>query len=240
MGHNSYLINLASPDDDLWNRSIDSMTLELEAPRRSGWARLVAHPGAHLGSGEEHGLGRIARAIDEVHRRTAGVRVRIALESTAGQGTCLGYRLEHLAAIVDRVEASERLSVCLDTCHLFAAGYAWDGLDSYNAFIDEFDRLVGLPRLRVWHINDSLKEMGSRVDRHAGIGLGKMGRERFRWIVNDRRFAAVPMILETPKGSDAEGRDLDVVNRLALEGLVERPGRGAAPGKRRRTARDDG
>ncbi len=237
VGHNSYLINLASPDDSLWNRSIDAMTLELERAEALGLRDLVAHPGAHLGSGEEQGLERIAAALDQIHRRTSGFHSRIALESTAGQGSCLGYRLEHLHSIVDQVAAPERLSVCLDTCHLFAAGYAWDDLDSYNHFIAEFDQRLGISRLRVWHLNDSLKARGSRVDRHAGIGRGHMGIEPFRCILNDCRFSDVPLILETPKGKE-DGQDLDVLNRSTLEQLVERPGRTAGKDTRRRSARN--
>lgn len=232
VAHVSYLINLASPDDDLWSSSIDSLALELERAEALGIEPVVAHPGAHVESGEEAGLVRIARGLDEVHRRLPGIRARVTLESTAGQGSCLGHRLEHLAAILARVAAPERLAVCLDTCHLFAAGYAWTDAATYNAFIDEVDRRVGVARVRVWHLNDSLRECGSRVDRHAGIGRGRMGLEAFRPIVNDPRFAAVPMILETPKGTDEHGTDLDVANRMALERLVARR-RPAAAGRRR-------
>lgn len=233
VAHDSYLINLASPDDELWARSIDSLALELERAEALGIAALVAHPGAHLGAGEEAGLGRIGRALDEIHRRLPGIATRVALEVTAGQGTCLGHRLEHLEAILDRVAAPERLVVCLDTCHLFAAGYAWDDAASYNSLIDEVDRRIGVARVRVWHLNDSLRERGSRVDRHAGIGRGCIGLEPFRWIVNDPRFETVPMILETPKGTEA-GQDLDVANRMALERLVSR--RRPAASSRRRSA----
>jgi deoxyribonuclease-4 len=236
VAHVSYLINLASPDSQLWSRSIDSLTLELERAEALGIEPVVAHPGSHLGSGEDAGLTRIAQALDQVHRRLPGLRARVTLESTAGQGSSLGYRLEHLATILDRVLAPERLAICLDTCHLFAAGYSWSDTASYNLLIDEVDRHVGIARVRVWHLNDSARECGSRVDRHAGIGCGRIGLEPFRALVNDRRFARLPMILETPKGTDSHGVDLDVVNRLALERLIA--GRPAAAPRRRRSARD--
>lgn len=219
VGHNSYLINLASPDDALRRRSIDAMTEELHRAEALGLADLVIHPGAHMGQGDEVALDRVAGSLDEVHRRTRGFAVRIALETTAGQGTCLGHRFEHLGRIVAGVAEAERLSVCVDTCHVFAAGYSFAESSSYNAMIDELDRAVGLDRVRVWHLNDSLRDCGSRVDRHAGIGRGRMGLDPFRQVVNDRRFAAVPMILETPKGTE-NGRELDAVNLETLRSLL--------------------
>jgi len=219
VAHNSYLINLASPDDALWNRSIDAMIIELERAEALGIGDVVAHPGAHVGSGEEAGLARVARALDEVHRRTKGLRVRIDLETTAGQGSCLGHRFEHLQVILDAVAEPERLGICVDTCHVFAAGYSLDDDASYNATIEALDRAVGLSRVRVLHLNDSVKARGSRVDRHAGIGLGRIGLEPFRRVVTDPRFAGVPMILETPKGVAESGEDLDTVNLRVLRGL---------------------
>jgi deoxyribonuclease-4 len=220
VGHNSYLINLASPDAALWSKSVDAMTVEAERAEALGLTDLVAHPGAHIGSGEEAGLARVAEALDVVHRRTSGVAVRIALEITAGQGTCLGHRFEHLGQIRERVAEPERLGVCLDTCHLFAAGYALDDARSYNRTIAACERHVGLRHVRVWHLNDSLKPLGSRVDRHAGIGRGLMGLGPFRRVLNDPRFAALPMILETPKGTE-HGEDLDVINLRVLRSLIE-------------------
>ena len=181
------------------------MTVEVERGEALGIADLVIHPGAHVGQGEEAGLARIAAGLDEVHRRTRGVAVRIALETTAGQGTCLGHRFEHLGRILELVAEPERLGVCVDTCHIFAAGYPLATADEYDDTMDELDRAVGLGRVRVWHLNDSLSELGSRVDRHAGIGRGQLGLEPFRRVVNDPRFRALPMILETPKG-DEDGR----------------------------------
>lgn len=220
--HDSYLINLASPDDLLWNRSIDALTVEVERCEALGIADLVTHPGAHVGSGEVAGLARIAAALDAIHRRTRGVGVMIDLETTAGQGTCLGHRFEHLGAILGLVAEPERLGVCVDTCHIFAAGYALTTPAEYDETLDQLGRSVGLDRVRVWHLNDSLRAFGSRVDRHAGIGRGHLGLEPFRHVVNDARFRALPLILETPKGDDA-GEELDVLNYRALRQLEQGP-----------------
>jgi deoxyribonuclease-4 len=211
VAHNSYLINLASTDVALWNRSIDAMTIEVERAEALGIGDLVAHPGAHVGSGVVAGLDRIARGLDEVHRRTRGVAVRIDLETTAGQGSCLGHRFEHLGRIIDAVAEPERLGVCVDTCHIFAAGYSLEASEGYNSTIEALERAVGLGRVRVWHVNDSVREQGSRVDRHAGLGRGQIGLWAFDCLVNDPRFAALPMILETPKGTEG-GEDLDALN----------------------------
>jgi deoxyribonuclease-4 len=220
VGHTSYLINLGSPDETLWQKSIDAMVVEVERGEALGLVDLVMHPGAHVGTGEDAGLERIARGIDEVHRRTRGVALRIALETTAGQGTCLGHRFEHLGRLFELVQEPERLGVCVDTCHIFAAGYPLGTLSEYDGTMAELERHVGLGRVRVWHLNDSVKGLGSRVDRHAGIGLGKLGLEPFRFVVNDPRFQDLPMILETPKGEDESGVDLDAVNLGVLRGLV--------------------
>jgi deoxyribonuclease-4 len=222
VAHTSYLINLSSPDDGLWKRSIDAMTIEVGRCESLGIRDLVLHPGAHMGAGEEAGLARAARALDEIHRRTSGSDVVIDLEATAGQGTCLGHRFEHLGAICDRVERPERLGVCVDTCHIFAAGYPLDTPAEYDETIDRLDRSVGLGRVRLWHLNDSCRDRGSRVDRHAGIGAGRMGLEPFRHLVNDPRFRDLPMILETPKGTE-DGEDLDVRNARILRQLVRPP-----------------
>jgi deoxyribonuclease-4 len=221
VGHTSYLINLGSPDDVLWEKSIDALVVEIERGEALGLGDLVMHPGAHVGSGEEAGLERIARGIDEAHRRTKGVSLQIALETTAGQGTCLGHRFEHLGRLFELVKEPERLGVCVDTCHIFAAGYPLGTRSEYDSTMAELERHVGLDRVRVWHLNDSLKGLGSRVDRHAGIGLGKLGIEPFRFVVNDPRFRALPMILETPKGEDDSGADLDAVNLGVLRGLEQ-------------------
>jgi deoxyribonuclease IV len=221
VAHNSYLINLASPDDTLWKKSIDAMTVELERAEALGILDVVAHPGAHTGSGEDAGLARVAAGLDEVHRRTKGFQTKIDLETTAGQGSCLGARFEHLGRIIDLVAEPERLGVCGDTCHLFAAGYAFGTATEYDETMGALEAAVGAGRLRVWHLNDSVRERGSRVDRHAGIGRGKIGVEPFRHLVNDHRWAGVPLVLETPKGIE-EGEELDAINLRVLRSLVAR------------------
>jgi deoxyribonuclease-4 len=220
VAHNSYLINLASPDPALWERSIAAMVDELRRAEALGLSDLVAHPGAHLGAGDEAGLDRVIRGLDEVHRRAPGLAVRIALETTAGQGTCLGHRFEHLGTLIRGVAEPDRLGVCVDTCHVFAAGYPMDSEGDYNAAMLALDHAVGLARVRVWHVNDSLKPLGSRRDRHAGIGQGLIGLATFRRILTDPRFAAVPKILETPKGVE-DGVELDARNLALLRGLSD-------------------
>jgi len=219
VAHSSYLINLASPDDALWKRSIEAMVVEMQRCHQLGIEDLVVHPGAHMGTGEETGLRRIALAIDVLHCRTQDLGVRIDLETTAGQGSSLGYRFEHLQSILELVARPRRLGVCVDTCHIFAAGYSLDRPERYDETIKQLDGTIGIDRLRVWHLNDSSHECGSRVDRHAGIGAGKMGLEPFRHLVNDLRFRHLPMILETPKGIE-DGEDLDARNLRILKQLV--------------------
>jgi deoxyribonuclease-4 len=218
--HDSYLINLASPDEKLYRRSIEAFVDEMRRAERLGLRYLVTHPGAHMEAGEEAGLARIARALDEVHGRCPDFRVQVLLETTAGQGTTLGHRFEHLRRILELVRDPDRLGVCFDTCHVFAAGYALAPVKEYRATMRAFDRTVGLRRLRVFHVNDSLKPLGSRVDRHAHVGRGHLGLEPFRLLVNDRRFRSRPMILETPK-EEANESDMDAVNLAVLRGLVE-------------------
>lgn len=218
--HDSYLINMATADPALWRRSVEAFVDELDRAEALGLTYLVTHPGAHVGCGDDGGLANVTRAIDEVHRRRPDAKVKVLLELTAGQGTCLGHRFEHLAAILDRVQEPRRLGVCLDTCHVFAAGYAFATEDEYAAMMDEFDRVIGLRKLKVFHLNDSKKPCGSRVDRHEHIGRGHIGLEPFRRIVNDPRFQKTPMILETPK-EDADGTEMDPVNLATLRGLIE-------------------
>jgi deoxyribonuclease-4 len=219
LAHDSYLINLASPDEALYRKSVESFVDEMRRAETLGVSYLVTHPGAHLGAGENEGLLRIIAAIDEVHRRCAGFKVRILLETTAGQGTSLGHRFEHLRDIIGGVGEPGRLGVCLDTCHVFAAGYALSTDREYRATIREFGRVVGLGLLKAFHLNDSRKAFGSRVDRHAHIGRGEMTLEPFRHLVNDPRFHSRPMVLETEKESDGCD-DMDAVNLAVLHGLV--------------------
>ncbi len=203
----------------LWQRSIDATVNEVERCGKLGIADLVLHPGAHMGQGEEAGLAQVVLGLDEVCRRTAGYAVTIDLETTAGQGTCLGHDFDHLRIILDSVSRPERLGVCADTCHIFAAGYPLGTPAQYDETIDRLVRSVGLDRLRVWHLNDSCRGCGSRVDRHAAIGAGQLGLEPFRHLVNDPRFRDLPMILETPKGT-IDGEDLDIRNARVLRQLV--------------------
>ena len=217
--HDSYLINLAAPGDELFQKSIDALTIEVERAERLGLSYLVTHPGAHVGSGEDVGLKRVAAGLDEVHHRTPGFKVKILIETTAGQGTCLGHRFEHIHAILDQTSDSDRLGVCFDTCHVFAAGYDLRTDADYDATFDAFKKVVGLKQLKCFHVNDSAKEFGSRVDRHAGLGLGKIGELPFRRLVNDKRFAKLPMILETPKEAD-DGTEMDPVNLALLRSFV--------------------
>lgn len=218
--HDSYLINLASPDEVLYRKSIEAFVIELQRAEQLGLRYLVMHPGSPLDAGEEYGLNRIAQALDEVHGRCPDFEVQVLLENTAGQGSHLGYRFEHLAGIFSRVAAPERLGVCLDTCHLFAAGYGLAPEADYQATFREFGRVVGLKRLKLFHVNDSLKPFGSRVDRHAHIGRGCLGLEPFRLLVNDPRFRKHPMILETPK-EEENNQDMDRVNLDTLRSLVD-------------------
>ncbi|WP_339909371.1 deoxyribonuclease IV [Symmachiella dynata] len=227
VAHDSYLINLASPDDALWKKSLDAFVIELQRAEALGLIGVVMHPGSFVKSSEEEGLEKIVQALDEAHRQTEGFQTQVLLETTAGQGTNLGHRFEQLAYIFDHVEQSERLGVCVDTCHIFAAGYAITEPKDYKKTMKEFDRLIGTDRIRAFHLNDSKKEFGSRVDRHEKIGEGFLGLEPFRNLLNDRRFAKVPMYMETPKG-DEDGTPLDEINLATLRSLVK---------KRKRTKR---
>jgi deoxyribonuclease-4 len=220
ISHDSYLINLASPDEVLYRRSIEAFVVEMERAEALGLRYLVTHPGAHMDSGEEAGLVRVADALDEVQRRSPGFRVQVLLETTAGQGTSLGHRFEHLAGILSRVADPRRYGVCFDTCHVFAAGYGLAPEREYQATMRAFDKVIGLGRLRVFHINDSLKPQGSRVDRHAHVGQGCLGLKPFRLLVNDPRFRNRPMVLETPK-ENTGGRDMDAINLALLRELVK-------------------
>ena len=220
IAHDSYLINLASPDKALWRKSVDAFVVELRRAEQLGIPYVVAHPGAYTTSSEARGLRAIIRALNEVHRQTKEIRSKCLLETTAGQGTNLGWRFEHLATILDGVKDPERLGVCFDTCHVFAAGYSMGTEKQYKATMRDFNKVVGVRQIKAFHFNDSKTEFGSRVDRHAGIGRGHMGKEPFRFLLNDRRFRKVPMYLETPKGEE-NGKDLDVMNLQTLRRLID-------------------
>ena len=216
-GHTGYLINLAAPPSENRDKSIKSLVQEVELATELKLPFLVLHPGAHLQAGETTGIERIAAGLDEVFRITKASRVRIALENTAGQGTCLGCKLRHLADIYDQVGAPERLGICLDTAHLFAAGYDIRTPKGWDATIAELEDVVDLDQILAFHLNDSKTALGSHVDRHAHIGQGQIGLEAFRHIVNDPRFQDHPGCLETPKSDDLHE---DVQNLKVLRSLV--------------------
>jgi deoxyribonuclease-4 len=208
IAHDSYLLNLGSPDLALRKRSITAFIDELERCQILGVSNLVAHPGSHVGAGEDEGIKTIARSLDEVHTACPGYNVKVTLEITAGQGSNLGYRFEQIAYIIDATKESDRLRVCFDTEHAFAAGYDIRTKEGYERTFAEFNKTIGLDVLAAFHLNDSKREFNSRVDRHEHIGKGHIGVEAFRFLVNDKRFWGLPMCLETPKGPElAEDRE---------------------------------
>jgi deoxyribonuclease-4 len=219
LSHSSYLINLASPDPKLWKQSVDAFIVELERAHTLGIPYVVLHPGAWTTSDEAAGIRQVIRALNEVHRQFRDEGTQCLLETTAGQGTTLGWRFEQLAEMLDGVHDPNRLGVCLDTCHIFAAGYPLGTEKDYQQTMNEFDRLIGVKRIKAFHLNDSKRELGSRVDRHDHIGRGKMGVAPFRHLMSDSRFRKVPMYLETPKGEE-KGKELDVINLQKLRRMV--------------------
>lgn len=222
VAHAAYLLNLASPSQAIRRRSIAGMIDELERCEVLGIGSLVFHPGAFKESTLHSGVRRVARALNNVHQACPDYRTRILLETTAGQGTAVGWRFAQLGDICADVTEADRLGICLDTCHLFAAGYDFRTPAGYAAMIDELDAAIGVDKVECIHLNDSKRELGSRVDRHEHIGKGKIGKAGFGHFLNDPRFAYVPMILETPKGKDGRGTDLDKVNLKRLRALVVR------------------
>ena len=218
VAHAAYLINLCAINDDTLKKSRNAFVDELKRCEAFGIKALIFHPGSHVGAGEEEGIKRIAESINSAHEKTEDFRVLSALECTAGQGSAIGYRFEHLREIIDLVDEKERMAVCLDTCHLFAAGYNISTEDGWNETIKQFDEIVGLNRLVAIHTNDSKKELGSRVDRHDHIGKGIIGLTGFRMLMNDERLAHVPKILETEKSEDLHE---DVENMRVLKLLLK-------------------
>ncbi len=215
--HANYLINLAATNGQFHANSIRSLSEELVRADQLELPFLVLHPGAHLGAGEEAGLEKIVQSIDRVLSGLPKIKTRIAMETTAGQGSCLGNKFEHLAYIISRVREPERLCVCLDTAHVFASGYEIVSETSIRETFREFDHVIGLDRLAAIHLNDSKTACGSRVDRHEHIGKGKIGLPAFRFIMGDRRFREIPKVLETPKGKDLRE---DVINLKRLRRLM--------------------
>lgn len=215
IAHNAYLINLASPKQDVWEKSKAALRDELLRCAQLGITGLVMHPGAHLGTGMETGVERIRKAFREILPETPP-EVRLLLENTAGQGTYLGGDFAHLAALLEGFDEN-RFGVCFDTCHAHTAGYDLSTSESYSEVMAEFDRLVGLEQIKAFHLNDCLKPCGSHVDRHTHIGQGTIGRTGFACLMQDQRFSAIPMLLETPKGDDGE---MDRVNLALLRELA--------------------
>ena len=213
VAHDSYLINLGSPDPALLDKSRKSFLMEMERCEKLGIPYLVTHPGSHTGAGEEAGINKIAESINWLLERTDGFAVKVVLETTAGQGTNLGYRFEQLATLIEKSGQPERLMVCYDTCHAFAAGYDITTAEAYKKTFNEFERIIGLKKLAVIHLNDSKKGLGSKVDRHEHIGQGMLGESAFKFIMADMRFKTIPKILETPKGDDGQ---MDKVNLSLL------------------------
>ncbi len=218
-GHAGYLINLAAPASANRDKSVQSLVQEIQLATELELPFLVLHPGAHLGRGEAAGIRQVAAGLNEVIAATRTSPVRIALENTAGQGTCLGWQLAHLAEIYNQVQRPERLGICLDTAHFLAGGYDIRTPHGWNAAIREIETLVGLPEILAFHLNDSKTALGSRVDRHEHIGRGHLGLAGFRHIVNDARFARHPGCLETPKSPDLHE---DVENLARLRSLLKR------------------
>ena len=217
VAHDSYLLNLGTPDGALRKKSIRAFIDEMERCETLSIPNLIAHPGAHVGAGEAEGIKTIGRSLDEVHKACSGLNVKVTLEITAGQGSCLGYRFEQIRDIIDATKESDRLRVCFDTEHAFAAGYDIRTRDGYDQTFGEFDETIGLDLLAAFHLNDSKKEFHSRVDRHEHIGKGHIGVEAFRLLLNDRRFWGIPMCLETPKGPELKE---DMENLALLRSLV--------------------
>jgi deoxyribonuclease-4 len=217
--HSSYLINLATTNAQFHANSIRALAEELTRADQLKLPFLVLHPGAHLGAGEEAGLKAVVASINQVFHRSPKIRTRIALETTAGQGSCLGHRFEEIAYIIKNVAEPERLCVCLDTAHVFAAGYDLTSAQGVAQTFREFDSVIGLTNLAALHLNDSKTGRGSRVDRHAHIGKGKIGLEAFQFIMSDPRFQKVPKVLETPK--DNKTLREDVTNMKTLCTLLE-------------------
>jgi len=212
--HTSYLINIAGPDQRKRRRSCRALTQELLRAQALGLFAVVLHPGAHMGDGTGAGIRRAAAALNAVFAETPKAGPRLLLETTAGQGTCLGRRFEELADIMARVDDPQRVGVCLDTCHVFAAGYDLRSEAACRSTLEDFDRVIGIEHLYLIHLNDAKAALGSRIDRHAHIGAGCIGMEGFGFFINDPRFERMPKILETPKENDGDRKNLARLRNL--------------------------
>jgi deoxyribonuclease-4 len=220
ISHDIYLINLASPPGETRDKSVAAFRDELETCARLGIGKVVMHPGSHLADSPQVGLSRVIEAFDQIFTEVPQFDGLVLIETTAGQGSNLGRTFEELATIINGSRFPEKFGVCFDTCHTFAAGYDTANEAGYHDTMAQFDRLIGLGRLQCFHLNDSKKGLGSRVDRHDHIGQGALGLNPFRFILNDARFAAIPKILETPKGDNDE---MDAVNLALLRELQKLP-----------------
>mgnify|MGYP003729194347 CR=1 FL=1 len=219
IAHDSYLINLASPDKNLLEKSRNAFLIEMERCRDLGIRYLVTHPGSHLQSGEAEGIRRVGESLNWLFERTGGFNVFITLETTAGQGSNLGFKFEQLARMIELSGAPDKCRVCFDTAHAFAAGYDISSPEGYRQTWSDFERIIGFEMLAAIHLNDSKKGLGSRIDRHDHLGKGAIGLEAFRMIMNDPRLIDIPKILETPKGDDDE---MDAINLALLRKLAGR------------------
>ncbi|MFT4037528.1 MAG: deoxyribonuclease IV [Thermomicrobiales bacterium] len=227
VAHDSYLINMASPDDALWEKSLAAFGDELARCQQLGVPYLVTHPGAHMGTGVDTGVARVAEGMNRLFAEEPENPTVVLLETTAGQGTTLGRSFEELAGIIDQVEDKDRVAVCFDTCHVFAAGYDLRTPETYQETMRQFDEIIGLDRLVTFHLNDSKKGLGLRTDRHAHIGEGEIGLEGFRLLLTDPRFADTPGVLETPKDEDQEElgdtRNMRTLRELAASAAMAAP-----------------
>lgn len=218
VSHDIYLINLAAAPGEVKDKSLIAFKEEMQRCAALGIEKIVMHPGSHTGDGEEVGIRRICEAFDQLFGEVPQFTGKVLLENTAGQGTNLGYRFDHLKAIMEGSSYSTRFGVCFDTCHAFASGYPIADRDGYRRTFDDFDSSLGIDKLMAFHLNDSKKGLGCKVDRHEHIGAGALGLEPFRFILNDPHFKLVPKFIETPKG-DAD--EMDAVNLKLLRSLVE-------------------
>ncbi|TFF89200.1 MAG: deoxyribonuclease IV [Promethearchaeota archaeon] len=216
--HNTYLVNLASPDEETLQKSIDCFLYEIKTSEQLGLEYIVMHPGSHVGTGEEKAIQQIAANIRNLLLKTENQKIRILIETVAGQGTNIGYKFQQINDILGLINIPERTGVCLDTCHIFAAGYDFRTEKAYENMIDEANSLFGVDQIYAIHLNDSKGELGSKLDRHKHIGKGKIGLDGFKNFVLDKRFENIPGVLETPKSKDMS---MDKVNLSILRSLME-------------------
>ena len=216
--HDTYLINLCATDRAILRKSRAALKDELDRCEMLGVPYLNFHPGAHMGRGEEDGIKLIAESLNVIHDETKQYKVKSVVETTAGQGTAIGYTFDHIRRIIDAVDEKNRMAVCVDTCHVFAAGYDISTEEGYERTFKEFDDIIGLDRLVAFHVNDSKRELNSHVDRHEHIGKGRIGLKGFRLLMNDDRFSAIPKILETDKGPEMLE---DIENMKVLRSLIK-------------------